>query len=395
MSDFNKQTIHDIDVSGKKVLLRVDYNVTYDEKGQIRDDTRIRATLPTLKYLLEQKAAVIVISHLGRPKGAYVNEFSLKPVAWTLARFLGKPVQFADDCRGLDVKAQANSLQPGEVLLLENLRFHGGEESNDPAFAQELASLADIYVNDAFGVSHRAHASTEGVTHYLPAVAGFLLEKELNSLALALDKPRHPFVALVGGAKVADKIGIIENLLDRVDRLLIGGGMAHTFLAAQGYNMQDSPVDTERLPWVRDLLQRPQAARLVLSADLVVAKAFAADAEYKTVAVDAVPEGWQAVDIGPQTVKLFGESIERAATIVWNGPLGVFEMEPFAVGTVAVAEKVAHSSAFSIVGGGDSIAAIHKAGVSAKISHISTGGGAMLKFLEGKKLPGVTALLDR
>ncbi len=387
-----KKTVRHVNFNGQKVIMRVDYNVSYDEKGEIRDDTRIRATLPTIKYLLKQGASIILISHLGRPKGNAGSDKSLKAVAWILARFLACPVQFADDCIGLDVKAQAKNLQPGEVLLLENLRFHAGEEANDQQFAAELASLADIYVNDAFGMAHRAHASTEGICHHIPSVAGLLLEKELNSLGKALDNPPQPFVAIVGGAKVTDKIAIIENLLNKVDYLLIGGGMANTFLAAQGYNMQKSLIEEDRIGWAKMLLETELGKRIVLPVDIVAAAEFSAEAEHKTVDLAAIPTDWQALDIGPATAAKFNQIIAQAATIIWNGPLGVFEFDNFAQGTFAVAKAVADSKGYSIVGGGDSIGAINKAGLSTKIDHISTGGGAMLRFLEGKPLPAVEML---
>jgi len=391
MGQFNKQTLRDVDVCGKKVLLRVDFNVSF-ANGLISDDTRIRAALPTINYLLQQQAAIIIISHLGRPKGQKNKEYSLKPVALALAKLLERPVQFVGDCCGATAQKQAAALAEGGILLLENLRFHAEEEENDPLFAAQLAALADIYVNDAFGMAHRAHASTAGVAEYLPAVAGLLMERELASLAQALAQPQHPFTAIIGGAKVADKISMIENLLPKVDHLLIGGGMANTFLAAQGYDMRSSRVEEERLPWVVDLLASEQGSKLVLPEDVVAAAEFADGAMHKNVMPYAIPENWQALDIGEVSQQKFTNIIAESSTIVWNGPVGVFELDDYAAGTIAIAQAVADSGAFSIVGGGDSITALHKTGLASHISHISTGGGAMLKFLEGKKLPGVEAL---
>ncbi|MDR3560201.1 MAG: phosphoglycerate kinase [Negativicutes bacterium] len=394
----DKQTIRDIDVTGKKVLVRVDYNVPLDKKsGAITDDTRIVATLPTLKYLLEKRAAVILAAHLGRPKGAPAPEFSLASVAKRLAELLGQEVLFAPDCVGPAVSAMAKELKGGQVLLLENLRFHGEEEKNDPAFSQQLASLAEVLVNDAFGVSHRAHASVEGVTKFLPAVAGFLMEKEVAFLGQAVSSPVHPYVAIIGGAKVSDKIGVIANLLTKVDVLIIGGGMANTFIAAQGYATGKSLVEADKLDLARELLEDAgkRGVKLLLPTDMVVADRFAADAATKVVAIDAIPADWMALDIGPASGKAFADALAGAKLIVWNGPMGVFEMDVFAKGTEAVARAVADSSAVTIVGGGDSIAAVEKAGVQDKISHISTGGGASLEFLEGKVLPGIAAIRNK
>lgn len=394
MLGYSKKTVRDVDVRGKKVLLRVDFNVKIKD-GKISEDARVRAALPTINYLLDQGAALIITSHLGRPKGIYDENLSLKPVAALLQQLLGQPVLFAEDCLGADTEKQAAALKGGQALMLENLRFHAEEEQNSPIFAGQLASLVDIYVNDAFGMAHRAHASTVGVAEHLSAYAGLLLESELNNLGKALYGPQRPLVAVIGGAKVADKIGMIENLLDKVDKLLIGGGMANTFLAACGCNMQNSPVEEDRLLMVKELLNGPSAAKLVLPTDVVAAQDFAADAEHRSVAPQDMPAGWLALDIGPVTRQAFVEQIAQARTIVWNGPLGVFEMGPFAAGTMAVAQAVADSGAFSVVGGGDSIAAINQAGLAEHISFISTGGGAMLKFLEGKKLPGVERIEDR
>lgn len=390
---FNKKTIKDIDLRGKRALVRVDYNVPLKD-GKVADDTRIHASLPTLNYLLEQGASVALLSHLGRPKGKVVPELSLKPVAERLSDLLGKPVAFQPDCVGEAAVQAAQSLKPGDVLLLENTRFHPEEKANDPAFAAELAKLGDVFVNDAFGSAHRAHASTVGVAHLLPAVAGFLMERELEYLGDALDNPEHPFVAILGGAKVSDKIGVVKRLMELADRLLIGGGMANTFLAAQGLDMAESLVEDEAVPTAREVLEQA-GDKLVLPVDLVVAAAFEADADRKVVPVDQVPAGWRAMDIGPKTVAAFSKALADARLIVWNGPMGVFEMPPFAEGTFAVGKAVAESGAVSIVGGGDSAAAIRQAGLTDKISHVSTGGGASLEFLEGKPLPGVEALLDR
>lgn len=393
----HKKTIRDVDVKGKKVFVRVDYNVPMDKSGAITDDTRIRATLPTLKFLLEQGAAVILASHLGRPKGAPVPEFSLAPVGQRLAQLLGKEVKFASDCIGSIAKTMAGSLQPGEVLLLENLRFHKAEEKNDEGFASELAALADVAVNDAFGVSHRAHASVEGITRFIPAVAGFLMEKEINFLGNAVTNPTRPFAAIIGGAKVSDKIGVIENLLQKVDTLIIGGGMANTFIAARGLATGKSLVEEDKVELARTLMvkAKEKGVNLLLPSDVVIADRFAADAEIKVVTVDNIIDGWMALDIGPESQKTFAAAVATAKTVVWNGPMGVFEMDVFAKGTEAVAKAVADSGAVSIVGGGDSIAALEKTGLADRISHISTGGGASLEYLEGKLLPGIAALAEQ
>ncbi len=392
-----KKTLKDINVAGKKVFVRVDYNVPMDKSGNITNDTRIRATLPTLQYLLDKNAAVILASHLGRPKGAVVPEYSLAPVAKRLAELIGREVKFAPDCVGAAVAGMAKSLQPGEILLLENLRYHKQEEKNDPEFSRQLSELADIVVNDAFGVSHRAHASVEGITKYLPAVSGFLMEKEIEFLGGALSNPARPFAAIIGGAKVSDKIGVIENLLGKVDTLIIGGGMANTFLAAQGFNTGKSLVETDKIELAKSLIDRAQKSgvSLMLPSDVVIADKFAADAEYKAAGVDEIAEDWMALDIGPKTAEKYAQALSSMKTIVWNGPMGVFEMDAFAKGTETVAKAVAQSGATSIVGGGDSIAALEKVGLSDKISHISTGGGASLEFLEGKVLPGIAALADK
>lgn len=392
----DKKTVRDLDVAGKKVLVRVDFNVPLNDKGEITDDTRITASLPTIQYLLEQKAAVILMAHLGRPKGQVKPELSLAPVAKHLGKLLGKKILFAPDCVGEAAQAAASKLKPGHILLLENLRFHKEEEKNDMDFAEKLASLADLYVNDGFGVSHRAHASVEGVTHFLPAAAGFLLEKEIQYVGQAVTNPLHPFVAIIGGAKVSDKIGVISNLLDKVDTLLIGGGMANTFLAAQGYKMGKSLVEEDKLDLAKELLAKAKKNKvnMLLPTDLVMAAAFAPDAEHVTEKVKNLNQAYMALDIGVETSKAYAEALADAKMIVWNGPMGVFEMDAFCKGTEAVAKAVAKSRATSIVGGGDSVAAIEKLGLAKRITHISTGGGASLEYLEGKVLPGVAALDD-
>ena len=392
----DKKTVRDLDVAGKKVLVRVDFNVPLNDKGEITDDTRITASLPTIQYLLEQKAAVILMAHLGRPKGQVKPELSLAPVAKHLGKLLGKKILFAPDCVGEAAKAAASKLKAGHILLLENLRFHKEEEKNDMEFAEQLASLADLYVNDGFGVSHRAHASVEGVTHFLPAAAGFLLEKEIQYVGQAVTNPLHPFVAIIGGAKVSDKIGVISNLLDKVDTLLIGGGMANTFLAAQGHKMGKSLVEEDKLELAKELLAKAKKnkVKLLLPTDLVMAAAFAPDAAHVTEGVKHLNQEYMALDIGSETSKAYAEALAEAKMIVWNGPMGVFEMDAFCKGTEAVAKAVAKSRAVSIVGGGDSVAAIEKLGLAKRITHISTGGGASLEYLEGKVLPGVAALDD-
>lgn len=392
----DKKTVRDLDVAGKKVLVRVDFNVPLNDKGEITDDTRITASLPTIQYLLEQKAAVILMAHLGRPKGQIKPELSLAPVAKHLGKLLGKKILFAPDCVGEAAQAAASKLKPGHILLLENLRFHKEEEKNDMEFAEKLASLADLYVNDGFGVSHRAHASVEGVTHFLPAAAGFLLEKEIQYVGQAVTNPLHPFVAIIGGAKVSDKIGVISNLLDKVDTLLIGGGMANTFLAAQGYKMGKSLVEEDKLDLAKELLAKAKKNKvnMLLPTDLVMAAAFAPDSEHVTEKVKNLNQAYMALDIGAETSKAYAEALADAKMIVWNGPMGVFEMDAFCKGTEAVAKAVAKSRATSIVGGGDSVAAIEKLGLAKRITHISTGGGASLEYLEGKVLPGVAALDD-
>ena len=394
---FNKKTIEDIDVSGKKVLVRCDFNVPLDENKNITDETRINAALPTIKYLLEHKAAVILCSHLGRPKGEFNMKYSLAPVAKRLSEKLGFEVKLAKDVIGPDAKKLAAEVKPGQAVLLENVRFHAEEEKNDPAFAKELASMAEIYVSDAFGTVHRAHASTAGVAEYLPAVAGFLIGKELNFLGKAVTNPERPFVAILGGAKVKDKIGVITNLIEKVDTLLIGGGMAYTFMKATGGEIGNSLCDEERLGLALELLDKAKAkgVKLLLPVDNVCGKEFNNDTEQMVCESGKIPEGWEGLDIGPKTVELFSKEIKAAKTVVWNGPMGVFEMPNFAKGTLAIATAMAESDATTIIGGGDSAAAVTQMGLASKMSHISTGGGASLEFLEGKTLPGVAALNDK
>ncbi len=390
---FNKKTVRDIDVKGKRVLVRVDFNVPTKE-GKVGDDTRIRAALPTINYLLENGAAVILCSHLGRPKGGPDPKYSLRPVAEYLSGLMGKPVAFADDCIGASAEAAAKALKPGEVLVLENTRFYPEEEKNDLEMARKLASLADLFVNDAFGTAHRAHASTEGVTHFLPGVAGFLLEKEIKYLGQAVADPKRPFVAILGGAKISDKIGVIRNLLGKADAILIGGGMANTFFKAQGFAMGDSLVEAEALETAAALL-KDASGKLHLPADVVLADKFDAEAEKKVMHMANVPDGWRVLDIGPETVAAYAKVIQGAGTVVWNGPMGVFEFPRFAEGTYGVAKAVAESSAVSVIGGGESVAAVQQSGMADKITHISTGGGASLEMLEGLVLPGVAALQDK
>jgi len=390
---FNKKTIRDIDVKGKRVLVRVDFNVPIKD-GAVGDDTRIRAALPTIKYLLENGAALILCSHLGRPKGQPLPEYSLKPVAEHLATLLGKPVTFAEDCIGLKAESVAGALKPGDVLVLENTRYHDGETKNDPEMAKQLASLADEFVNDAFGTAHRAHASNVGVADHLPAAAGFLLEKEIKYLGQAIAAPEKPFVAILGGAKISDKIGVIKNLLEKADSILIGGGMANTFFKAQGYPVADSLVEDEALETAKEILAQA-GTKFRLPVDVVIADKFEADAAHKTMATGPIPDGWRILDIGPETMAHYAKIISGAKTIVWNGPMGVFEFPEFAKGTLGVAQAAAESGAVTIIGGGESVAAVKQSGLADKITHISTGGGASLEMLEGKTLPGVAALQDK
>jgi phosphoglycerate kinase len=390
---FAKKTVKDIDVRGKRVLVRVDFNVPIKD-GEVGDDTRIQAALPTIKYLLDHEAAIILCSHLGRPKGVAQPEFSLKPVAGYLADLLSQPVGFVEDCIGPAAEKAAAQLNPGDILLLENTRFHVGEKKNDPGMAKQLAALADVYVNDAFGSAHRAHASTEGVAHYLPGVAGFLMEKEIRYLGQAITEPAQPFIAILGGAKISDKIGVIRNLLNRADQVLIGGGMANTFFKAEGYPVGDSLVEDDSLEIARELI-KVSDKRLRLPVDVVIADRFDENAQHKVMGMGPVPDGWRILDIGPETVESFAKLISGAGTIVWNGPMGVFEFPEFSAGTFGVAEAVAKSGGTSIIGGGDSVAAIKQAGLADQITHISTGGGASLEMLEGKLLPGLAALQDK
>ena len=395
----NKKTVRDIDLHGKRVLMRVDFNVPMAD-GAVTDDKRIKAALPTIQYVLEQGASLILMSHLGRPKGTgFDPEFSLKPASEALAKLLGKPVQMAPDCVGPEVEALAAALKPGDVLMLENTRFHKGEEKNDLDLAKQMAALGDVYVNDAFGSAHRAHASTEGVARYLPAVSGFLMEQELEYLGRATDNPAHPYVAILGGAKISDKILVVENMLAKCDTLIIGGGMANTFLAAQGYDMADSLVEAGSVETAKAILAN-SGSKLLLPVDAVVADKFDAEAttqvcDLRRPDVDKVPAGWRVLDIGPKSIAAFGEVLKAAKLVVWNGPMGVFEFPKFAEGTFAIARLLAEIDATTVIGGGDSASAVKKAGVAKKMTHVSTGGGASLEFLEGKVLPGVAALNDR
>jgi phosphoglycerate kinase len=389
----NKKTVKDIDLKGKRVFMRVDFNVPMQD-GKVTDDKRIRAALPTIKYVLDQGASVLLASHLGRPKGGPDPEFSLRPAAEVLSSLLGSPVKMAPDCVGPQVEAMAKALGPGEVIMLENTRFHAGEEKNDLDLARQLASLADVYVNDAFGSAHRAHASTEGIARFLPAVAGLLMEQELEYLGRAVANPEHPYIAILGGAKISDKILVVETLLTKSDKLIIGGGMANTFLAARGLSMQDSLVEESSIGTAKDILQH-SGDKLILPVDAVIADKFAEDANTQTVDVDKIPAGWRMLDVGPKTLELYERALDGAKLIVWNGPVGVFEMPKFAEGTFALAKMLAESGATTVIGGGDSASAVKKAGVAKQMTHVSTGGGASLEFLEGKELPGVAALMDR
>ena len=396
--NYNKKTVYDIDLKDKKVLLRCDFNVPQDKAtGEITDDKRIREALPTIKYLLSQNAAVIVCSHLGKPKGEYKASLTLAPVAKRLSELLGMEVIFASDAVGEDAKAKAAALKGGRVLLLENLRFNKGEEKNDPEFAKALADMAQVYVSDAFGTVHRAHASTAGVAAYLPAVSGLLIQKELEVMGKALDDPRRPFVAVLGGAKVSDKINVINNLLDKADTVIIGGGMAYTFLKARGYEIGTSLLEEDKLDYAREMMKKAEEknVRFLLPVDTAISEKFADDPNFRVVDADKMPAGWMGLDIGPKTMELFAQAIKGAGTVVWNGPMGVFEFEAFAAGTRAVARAMAESGAVTIVGGGDSAAAVEQLGYAGKMTHISTGGGASLEFLEGKELPGVACLLDK
>ena len=396
--NYNKKTVKDIDVSGKKVLLRCDFNVPLakDGSGVITDDKRIRAALPTIQYLLDQGAAVVACSHLGKPKGEVKPELSLKPVAVRLAELLGRPVIMADDVVGPDAQAKAKALQPGQVLLLENTRFEPGETKNDPALSKALADLADVYVSDAFGAVHRAHASTVGVAQYLPAVSGFLIQKELEIIGGALANPKRPLVAILGGSKVSSKIGVINNLLEIADTIIIGGGMAYTFAAAQGGKVGNSLLEADWEDYANQMVAKAQekGVKLLLPVDAVCGDKFAPDAAIQVVKPGQIPDGWMGLDIGPETVKLYCDAVADAGTVIWNGPMGVFEFPAFAKGTEAVAEALSRTDAITIIGGGDSAAAVEQLGYADKMTHISTGGGASLEFLEGKELPGVACLPD-
>jgi phosphoglycerate kinase len=395
----NKKTVKDIDLKGKRVLMRVDFNVPMAD-GKVTDDKRIKASLPTIQYVLDQGASVILMSHLGRPKGGPDSspslraEFSLKAASEVLANLLGRPVKMAPDCVGPEVEKMAKSLQPGEVLMLENTRFHAGEEKNDLDLARQMAALGEVYVNDAFGSAHRAHSSTEGVARFLPAVSGFLMEQELEYLGRAVMNPEHPYIAILGGAKISDKILVVETLLAKCDKLIIGGGMANTFLAAKGLDMQDSLVETASIDMAKAILAKA-GDKLILPVDAVIADKFEAEAQSRVVDVDKIPAGWRVMDVGPKTLELYKRELSGARLIVWNGPVGVFEMPKFAEGTFALAKLLAESGATTVIGGGDSASAVKKAGVAKQMTHVSTGGGASLEFLEGKELPGVAALLDK
>lgn len=394
---YNKKSVEDIDVSGKKVIARCDFNVPQDENGNITDDKRIRASLETINYLLDHNAAVILCSHLGRPKGEVNMKYSLAPVAKRLSELLGKEVKLAKDVVGEDAKKLAAEVKPGEVVLLENVRFEKGETKNDAALAKAMADMADIYVNDAFGTAHRAHASTAGIADYLPAVCGFLIKKEISIMGKALSDPARPFVAILGGAKVSDKIGVIENLIDKCDTIIIGGGMAYTFSAAQGGKIGGSLLEADWMDYSLEMLQKAKdkGVKLLLPVDTVCADKFAPDANSQVVKAGEIPDGWKGLDIGPETVKLYCSAVADAGTVIWNGPMGVFEFPAFAKGTEAVAEALSKTDAITIIGGGDSAAAVQQLGYADKMTHISTGGGASLEFLEGKELPGVACLLDQ
>ncbi|MEW6240379.1 MAG: phosphoglycerate kinase [Chloroflexota bacterium] len=389
----NKKTVKDIDLKGKRVLMRVDFNVPMAD-GKVTDDKRIKASLPTIQYVLEQGASVILMSHLGRPKGGPDPEFSLKAASEVLANLLGRPVKMAPDCVGSEVEEMARALRPGEVLMLENTRFHAGEEKNDLDLARQMAALGEVYVNDAFGSAHRAHSSTEGVARFLPAVSGFLMEQELEYLGRAVSNPEHPYIAILGGAKISDKILVVETLLAKCDRLIIGGGMANTFLAAKGFNVQDSLVEAASIDTAKAILAKA-GDKLILPVDAVIADKFEAEAQSQVVDADKVPAGWRIMDVGPKTLESYKRALDGARLVVWNGPVGVFEMPKFAEGTFALAKLLAGSGATTVIGGGDSASAVKKAGVAKQMTHVSTGGGASLEFLEGKELPGVAALLDK
>lgn len=389
----NKKTVKDIELKGKRVFMRVDFNVPMAE-GKVTDDKRIKAALPTIQYVLDQGASLLLASHLGRPKGGADPEFSLRAASEVLSTLINRPVTMAPDCVGPEVEAIAKALKPGDVVMLENTRFHKGEEKNDLELAKQMAALADVYVNDAFGSAHRAHSSTEGIARFLPAVSGFLMEQELEYLGKAVANPEHPYIAILGGAKISDKILVVETLASKCDKLIIGGGMANTFLAAKGLNMQDSLVEAEALETAKTLLAK-LGDKLVLPVDAIIADKFDAEANTQTVDVDKIPAGWRMLDVGPKTISVYKSTLDGAKLIVWNGPVGVFEMPKFAEGTFALAKLMAESKAVTVIGGGDSASAVKKAGVAKQMTHVSTGGGASLEFLEGKELPGVAALNDK
>lgn len=393
----SKKTVKDIDLEGKKVLVRCDFNVPMDEQKNITDNTRIVAALPTIKYLLENNCAIILCSHLGRPKGEFKPEFSLQPVAKELSKLLDKEIIMAKDVIGEDATSKAKELKQGEIMLLENVRFHREETDNDAEFSKKLAGLAEVYVNDAFGAAHRAHASTAGVAAYLPAVSGFLIEKELKFLGNAISNPERPFVAILGGAKVSDKIGVIDSLLEKVDTLMIGGGMAYTFFKAQGYEVGDSICELDKLDLATELMAKAKekGVKFMLPVDTKIGKEFKPDTESKIVPWTEIPDGWEGFDIGTKTIEMFSEELKNAKTVVWNGPVGLFEFDQFAIGTSSIAKVLSEIDATTIIGGGDSAAAVKKAGLEDKMTHISTGGGASLEFLEGKKLPGIECLLNK
>jgi 3-phosphoglycerate kinase len=392
----NKKTVRDIDIKGKKVLVRCDFNVPYDENRVITDNRRIVAALPTIKYLIENDCKVILCSHLGRPKGEVKPEFSMDIVAVELSKLLGKEVKLAKDVVGPDAKELAANLQAGEVMLLENVRFEAGEEKNDEELSKQFASLAEVFVNDAFGTAHRAHSSTTGVASYLPAVSGFLIEKELNFLGSALENPERPFMAILGGRKVSDKIGVINSLLEKVDVLMIGGAMAYTFFKAMGYEVGNSVCELDKVDLAKEIMEKAKekGVKLMLPVDTKVGKEFDPNTESKTVKYTEIPDGWEGFDIGAETIAIYSEELKNAKTVIWNGPVGLFEFDQFAIGTNSIAKALADVDAVKIIGGGDSAAAVEKAGLAEKFTHISTGGGASLEFLEGKKLPGIEALLD-
>ncbi len=393
----NKKTVRDIDLKGKKVFVRCDFNVPMDKEQNITDNTRIVAAIPTIKYLLEQNCKIILASHLGRPKGEVKPEYSLKPVAKELSRLLDTEVIMANDVIGEDATSKADNLKEGEILLLENVRYHREETDNDPEFAKKLADMAEIFVNDAFGAAHRAHASTTGIANYIPGVSGFLIEKELTVLGNAINNPERPFMAILGGAKVSDKIGVIDSLLDKVDTLMIGGGMAYTFFKAQGYNVGNSLCEVDKIDLALNAMEKAKqkGVKLLLPVDTKIGKEFKPDTESKTVAWTEIPNEWEGFDIGEETIEMFKEELKNAKTVIWNGPLGLFEFDQFAIGTNEIAKALAELDATTIIGGGDSGAAVEKAGLADKMTHISTGGGASLEFLEGKKLPGIECLQDK